>query len=142
MVKSQIALLVIGLLCGCSTFKRDFKRAAVPAPSENSIEGPWQGEWRSEANGHHGHLLCLLTLDHDSLYEARFRATFLHILHFSYTANFEMQSHAIGWEFNGEANLGKLGGSYYYEGRATPTNIISTYRSKYDHGTYELGRPK
>jgi hypothetical protein len=142
-MKAQIALLVVSLLCGCSTFNRDFKRAAVPAASQNSIEGPWQGRWRSERNGHNGRLLCLMTLDHDSLYEARFRATYFGILHFGYTARFEMQPHAIGWEFNGEANLGKLaGGSYYYEGRATPTNLISSYRSKYDHGTFQLERPK
>ena len=59
----------------------------------------------------------------DSLYLARFRAIYGGILRFSYTARLEMQPHAIGWEFNGEANLGKMaGGIYYYEGRATPTN--------------------
>ena len=138
-----ILLILLVSLCGCSTFHRDWRRAAVPAPVENSIEGAWQGQWSSQANGHHGRLRCLLTLDHDSLYEARFRATYVGILHFSYTARFEMQPHAIGWEFNGEADLGKLaGGIYYYEGRATPTNLVSSYRSKYDHGAFELERPK
>ena len=46
------------------------------------------------------------------------------------------------WEVNGEADLGKLaGGTYYYEGRITPTHFPSTYRSKYDHGSFELRRP-
>ena len=38
----------------------------------------------------------------------------------------------------GRANLG---GVYYYEGRATATNMISTYRTKYDHGTFDMKRP-
>src|SRR5438876_9036307 len=109
-----IGLLLLTSWCGCSTFNRDWRRAAVPPASENSIEGPWQGRWRSDANRHHGRLLCLMTLDHDSLYEARFRATYFGILRFTYTARFEMQPHAIGWEFNGEANLGKFAGGTYY----------------------------
>ena len=53
-----------------------------------------------------------------------------------------MHPHDIEWEFDGEANLGTMaGGSYYYEGRATTTNLVSTYRSKYDHGRFEMQRP-
>ncbi len=78
----------------------------------------------------------------ESQYQARFRATFGGVFHFGYTVPLEMQPHDIGWEFNGEANLGKLaGGVYYYEGRATPTNLFSTYRSAKDHGRFELKRP-
>jgi hypothetical protein len=78
----------------------------------------------------------------NSVYNARFRATFGGVFHFTYTAQFEFQPHDNGWEFDGEANLGKLGGVYYYEGRATPTNLLSIYRSKYDHGKFEMQRPK
>jgi len=78
----------------------------------------------------------------DSLYLARFRPTYAAVLHFSYAAQLEIQPHDVGWEFDGEADLGKLGGVYYYEGRATATNLISTYRSKYDHGIFELNRLK
>jgi hypothetical protein len=81
-----------------------------------------------------------MTPQSDSEYRARFRAAYGRLLHFSYTARLEMQPHDIGWEFDGEANLGKLGGVYYYEGRATSTNLISTYRSKYDHGMFEMKR--
>jgi len=47
----------------------------------------------------------------------------------------------MGWEFDGEADLGKLLGMYYYEGRATQTNLASTYRSNDDLGTFEMERP-
>ena len=139
---SAIGLLLVAWLCGCSTFNGDWRQAAVPLEPENSLAGRWEGRWTSEEGGHHGGLRCLMTRESDSSYQARFRATYGRLLHFGYTARLEMQRHDIGWEFDGEADLGKLGGVYYYEGRATPTNLISTYRSKYDHGIFELKRLK
>ena len=133
-------LLVFG--CGCSSFNRDWRRATAQPSPANSAAGPWDGTWLSDANGHHGKLRCLMTHETNDLYQARFHATFGGIFHFNYTAQFEMQPHnVVGWEFNGDANLGKLGGTYYYEGRATATNLASTYKSKYDHGTFNLHRP-
>jgi hypothetical protein len=138
-----IGLLLLAFLCGCSSFNRDWRRASVPPQSENSIEGRWEGRWMSDANHHHGGLRCLMVWGTNSLYQARFRATYGGIFHFSYTVRLETQPHYAGWEFNGEADLGRLaGGVYYYEGRATPTNLISTYRSKSDHGILDLHRPK
>jgi hypothetical protein len=138
----SFAFLVAALLCGCSSFNRDWKRVAGQSQGENTPEGRWEGSWISEGNGHHGGLRCLLSSEEDSQYKARFRATWGGVFHFNYTARFELQPHDIGWEFDGEADLGKLGGVYYYEGRATTTNMASTYRSKYDHGRFELNRPK
>ena len=84
-----------------------------------------------------------MTQSTNSLCLAQFRASYGGIFHFTYTVPLEMQPHDLGWEFNGEANLGKLaGGVFYYEGRAASTNLISTYRAKHDHGRFELGRPK
>src|SRR6266850_3638127 len=135
-----IGLLIVACLCGCSTFNRDWRHAAIPAQAENSLEGRWEGRWSSEVSGHHGGLRCLMSRESDSVFKARFRATYGRLLHFSYTARLEMRRHDVGWEFDGEADLGKLGGVYYYEGRATPTNLISKYRSKYDHGIFEMKR--
>ncbi len=143
-MKAQITvgLTLLVAVCGCSTFNRDWKGAAHEPQSQNSAEGRWDGKWISESNGHHGALRCLMSREDDSHYQARFHATWGGVFHFNYTARFEMQPHDIGWEFNGEADLGKLGGVYYYEGRATTTNMVSTYQSKYDHGTFDLKRPK
>ncbi len=135
-------LLTAALLCGCSSFNRDWRGARSQAVPANSIEGRWEGRWTSDVNGHHGALRCLMTQATNSVYHARFRATYARILHFSYTVPLTAQSHYGGWEFNGEADLGKLaGGVYDYEGRISSTNFHSTYRSKYDHGTFELQRP-
>jgi hypothetical protein len=138
-----LSLFIIIACCGCSSFNRYWRRASANTSVNNSFTGRWEGQWISDAHGHHGHLRCLMTQSTNSLCLAQFRASYGGIFHFTYTVPLEMQSHDIGWEFDGEANLGKLsGGVYYYEGRATSTNLISTYRSKHDHGRFELGRPK
>jgi hypothetical protein len=83
-----------------------------------------------------------MSQESNSVCQARFHAIYGGLFRFTYTVPLEIQPHDIGWEFNGEADLGKLaGGIYYYEGRATTTNLISTYRSKYEHGKFELTRP-
>lgn len=139
----SFAVLTVVLLCGCSSFNRDWRKAAQqPAPA-NSIEGRWEGSWTSGSNAHTGNLRCLLTREEGARYQARFRATYGKIFHFSYTTPLTVQEHGDGWEFNGESNLGKMaGGVYYYEGRASTTNFFSTYKSKYDHGVFEMRRPE
>ena len=140
---SIAGLLAVLVFTGCSSFNRDWRRAGANPPGPDSVEGRWEGTWQSDANHHHGNLRCLMSQETNSLYRARFRATYGGVFKFNYTAHFEFQPHAtLGWEFSGEADLGKLaGGTYYYEGRATPTNMTSIYRSKYDHGTFDLRRP-
>jgi hypothetical protein len=137
-----MALLSLLLLCGCSSFNRDWRKAAHQSVAPDSIEGRWEGSWISDVNGHNGKLRCLLIPEEAGRYRARFRATYAKVLRFSYTVPLTFHEHDTGWEFNGEADLGKLGGAYYCEGRASLTNLFSTYRSKYDHGRFELRRPE
>ena len=119
------------MLCGCSTFNREWRLAGQTPALADSIEGRWEGRWLSEVNGHNGQLRCLMRRQQDTGWQARFRATYGKILHFSYTVPLTVQEHYGGWEFNGEENLGKFaGGVYYNEGRASDTNFAATYRSK------------
>jgi len=136
-------LVVALILCGCSSFNRDWEKAKVLPSSENSMAGPWEGTWSSDVNHHNGRLRCLMTPETNSVYRARFRATYGKFFWFNYEVPMEVQPHFGGWEFNGEADLGKMaGGAYYFEGRATTTNLTSTYRSSSDRGMFELKRPE
>jgi hypothetical protein len=144
--RSQLSLFLILAaalaLAGCSPYLREWnKRAAQPLPG-NTVAGAWEGTWLSDSGKHGGKLWCIMTPETNQTYEARFRATYAKVFRFTYTAHFEMQPHDIGWEFDGESYLGKLGGTYYYEGRATSSNMVSTYKSKYEKGRFELKRPE
>ena len=127
---------------GCSSFDRDWKRAASLPATTNDIAGRWEGTWRSDVNGHNGRLRCLMTKTNESTYEARYHAKYWKIFSFSYTVPMRVRRDPTGFTFTGDANLGKLaGGIYEYRGFASPTNFFATYVSKHDHGTFRMGRP-
>jgi hypothetical protein len=135
-----IALAV--LVCGCSSFNREWKRAGKqPAPTD-SVIGRWEGHWLSDVNAHTGKLRCIVTHQTNDLYAARFRATYMKILRFSYTVPLTVNASNDVWHFRGEEDLGTMaGGVYRYEGNATTTNFHSTYDSKYDRGVFKMQRP-
>jgi hypothetical protein len=138
------AWLTVVLLCvtsGCSTFNRAWREAGQHPVRAKSIEGRWEGRWLSEVNGHNGKLRCLISRQPDGDYSARFRATYLKVLRFSYTVTLRVEPGEGEWRFHGEANLGKMaGGNYRYAGRATQTEFHSTFDSQYDRGTFEMRR--
>ncbi|MGC3959835.1 MAG: hypothetical protein QM813_18490 [Verrucomicrobiota bacterium] len=135
-------IVLAALACGCSSFNRQWKQAGQqPAPTD-AITGRWEGRWFSDANAHTGKLRCIITHQTNDLYAARFRATYMKILRFSYTVPLTINASNAVWHFQGEENLGAMaGGVYRYVGSATPTNFHSTYDSKYDRGTFEMQRP-
>ena len=133
------------LLCltGCSSFNREYKSAlAQPIPT-NDISGPWEGRWLSDKNQHTGKLRAVLRQSTDKEYEAYFQATFWKIFRASYRVPLQFDERNGRIILTGEQDLGLLsGGVYTYQGEATPENFFSTYKSKYDHGTFEMKRPE
>lgn len=111
------------------------------------MAGPWDGEWRSDANGHHGRLRCLMSPLSDEAWQARFHAKYKIFkfipISFGYTVELTGKETNGHHTFQGEEDLGKLaGGIYHYEGEATAEEFFSTYRSQYDHGTFHMRRPE
>ncbi len=135
-------LLVAFLAAGCSSFNRDWK-ATVAASAPGTINGPWEGTWKSDDSGHHDRLRCLIRAEGMGAYQARFRANYRKIISFSYTMKMVGAETNGVFRFRGEANLGRLaGGIYHYEGEASAITFFSTYSSRYDHGTFQMSRPK
>jgi hypothetical protein len=138
-------ILLCALICvltGCSSFNKEWRAAAKAVPAPNSIEGRWEGEWRSEQNGHHGMLRAVVTKASTNTYRAHYKATYKSILHFSYVATLHGAETNGVVTLEGDADLGKLaGGVYTYKGTANSAKFESTYKSKYDHGQYEMNRP-
>lgn len=141
-----LLLFACAALCGCSTFNYEWRQARTKPVPVDGIAGPWEGRWVSQANGHNDKLRALITPVGTNHYDVKFHAAYKKwiTVHFSYTARMEVQSEAGGVvKFRGSEDLGPLaGGVYSYEGTASPTNYFSTFRSKYDHGTFEMQRPK
>ncbi len=54
----------------------------------------------------------------------------------------QVQRHGKQFQIRGEHDLGYLaGGLYHYEGKATVSEMESTYRCPADHGFFALKRP-
>lgn len=134
------ALLIAG--SGCSSFNYEWRRTVKTEVPNNSPQGPWEGRWKSDANGHSGRLRCLITSKGPTGTEARFRATFARIFTYEYAVPVSLIQETNRLHLEGAANLGWLaGGRYTYDGFLTSTQFNSTYRSRHDHGVFELTRP-
>ncbi len=144
-MKFYRVLLCVCLLftLGCSTFERDWKRAAAVSVPVGGIEGRWEGTWLSDYNSHTDELRCLITRGTNGVHQARFHAKYQKVFSFEYAVDLRVVSSGGTHQFTGGADLGWLaGGLYSYAGEATLTNFFSTYRCKYDHGTFRMTRPK
>jgi len=103
------------------------------------LEGRWQGEWISDANGHRGALKCLLTKTESGEYQATFYAVYARFLSVAYSVPLHGRQIGGKLKLEGQPDLGQLaGGIYHYEGEADKTEFNCTYRCKYDHGTFQL----
>lgn len=139
-----IAVLIGGLLAGCSSFNRDWKAAGAGGSAPDPLAGRWEGTWRSDVNAHTGALRCLITPATNGTYTARFQAKYRKLvqLTFSYAVSLVVTNRDDGHHFEGEADLGWLaGGRYTYRGRATVNRFHSTYACPHDHGIFEMTRP-
>lgn len=127
------------LLSGCSlTFHRHWNVAPVPP---DSIEGQWEGLWKSDVNGHTGRLRCIVTRIADDQYRARFQAVYWKLFRFTHTVVLETRETDGSHTLHGSANLGWwAGGEYKYEGETTATEFTARYESSRDHGVFEMRR--
>jgi len=80
----------------------------------------------------------------DSQYHVRFKATYWKIFHIGYSVDMKAEAQTGGvFKTTGENDLGWWGGGvYHYEGTVSATNFLATYKSEYDHGTFEMKRPQ
>jgi hypothetical protein len=131
--------LLAPLTANCRAFHAKWDQAArAPSPA-----GRWEGEWRSEASGHHGPLLCVIEIVDPTTWRATFRAGYAAVFRACYTTDLRVSQDNQRWTFRGESNIGRLaGGNYSYEGEATDAWFVSRYRSQSDHGEFRLSRVK
>ena len=139
---ATLSLAVLLLAGGCASFDDEWEQAAKqPVPSDD-MTGRWQGVWFSQVTGHTDQLRALIDRNEDGTCRARFHAKYHTVMSFGYTVPLHVEKVDGAFKFSGDADLGWMaGGVYHYEGRADATNFSSTYTSKDDHGTFQMGRP-
>jgi hypothetical protein len=131
--------LLAPLTANCREFHQAWDRAAATPPGE--MGGRWDGEWRSEATGHHGPLRGVVQPLAADRWRVYFRAGYSAVFRACYHSEFVVTPEDGRWTFRGESDLGRLaGGVYQHDGQATRREFVSTYRSRYDHGRFVLTR--
>lgn len=144
---SVLALILALSVSSCSTpFQRDWKTtAAAPVTTApKNVAGSWQGTWKSEATGHQGTLKAVVSevSNKENTYAFNYHATWSNLFSATFQSEHTAQPQGKNFVLTGHHDLGFLfGGVYHYEGTATPTLLKCRYRSKLDHGVFELQRP-
>lgn len=137
------ALLSCGFLSSCSVaFNREWK-AAVKADPKAGVEGAWAGTWKSEANGHHGKLRCIVGPAKNSRGDRDFHyhATWMGILSGAYRSTHQVTPTPSGATFQGQHQMPAwAGGLYTYKGTIKGGDFHATYECAKDHGAYALKR--
>jgi hypothetical protein len=136
-IRAATLLLSIAILTsGCSSFERAWRN---PPAESSGIAGRWEGNWKSARSGDSGKLRAIITRHSAAQYKARFHATYHSVLSAVYGVTLDVTQQGPRSEFRGAANLG-VWGRYETAGHATRTQFRATYRSKFDHGTFEMER--
>ncbi len=134
--------VLAALFSNASHFHREWFERKADHSAKESIQGRWQGEWLSDANGHHGQVKGILAELAPGQYKASFYATYAKFLRVCYSVTLNANDDGGRTKLKCDADLGQLaGGIYYYEGEATPTDFKCEYRCQYDHGTFQMKRP-
>ena len=142
MKQAFAAVCLLCVLAGCSGFDRDYKAAVEKGWAADSIEGPWDGRWQSQA-GHGGdRIRAIITRTGPESYYARFRAKYWGIFEADQDVNLWATSESPV-KASGSQDLGYFkGGVYHFEATISPAQLDATYRSEHDHGEFNLSRPR
>jgi hypothetical protein len=133
---SDLLHVLAPLVTNCRGFHEAWESAPSPDASD-ALSGRWDGSWKSDANGAHGPLRCVVTrLDADR-WRATFHATFGRILKACYETEFV----ASGARFQGTSDLGTFGGGVYeYTVDINADEFVAAFRSRTDRGTFHMRR--
>jgi hypothetical protein len=134
-----VAWVMLG--CSCQLYPAGWTAAVRGG---KSLEGAWEGRWRSEVNGHTGRLRSVVMQKATDRYEFRYTANWARVLSAPFAV--ECQTRPLaggGLEVRGAKDLGPLfGGQFSHEGRWQNDQILARYRSVLDAGTLEMTRVK
>lgn len=137
--RTALGMLLVVAATGCSSFNRDWKSTAA-TPGATGMAGCWDGDWRSDANGHHGRLRAIATPIGPDQYRVRFRANYAGIFRFNYAMDMAVRRDRDGQSgFEGEANLG-LWGVYRCAGTLGTNTLQARYDATHDQGVFRLNR--
>ena len=116
-----------------------FCLAPVVAQSPD-LSGRWVGEWRSDANGHHGPLKARFRKVDDCTYQVTYRGRFFVVVPFVYRTSMTVTGEGPDTVMLLASKKLPLVGEFRSEATATATDFQSTFQSGKDSGQFLLRR--
>ncbi|MDA7518998.1 hypothetical protein N9A89_01410 [Akkermansiaceae bacterium] len=132
-------------LASCSSYQADFKKEAKKFKQGDSPKGPWKGTWKSEFNGHHGPIWCLVSQDpkQPENWTFRYRAGWgvLQFGDYGHPIKLALRPGNV-LLVDDKMTLSNDFGTYAVKGKVTPTKFNFRFNGSGDKGTMILTRPK
>lgn len=126
-----------GLTHGRTHFDEEWDRFKVRLSRDP--QGCWAGIWKSETNRREGPLRCVLTRIAPATYIGTFCVRWFDRVPISYDVQFRMIEQRAAYELEGAADLGLLlGGVHHFKGRVNGHELVCTFSSAKDRGTFVL----
>jgi hypothetical protein len=137
-----LSLATVLTLASCSSYQRDFRKAALTKPLPGPT-GPWKGHWQSEVNGHYGPLWCLVSRGSEpDLWKFRYRAGWGFLQFGDYTHDVTARPRKDGsLPVSGKMTLPNNFGTYSVHGLVTDDRFHLHYQGSGDKGSMTLTRP-
>ena len=106
-----------------------------------SPTGVYRGEWRSDANAHHGPMRAVVQPTSDGNYQARFSGRFALVIPFTYKVTLQNSVDAYGNSYlTAEKPLGRILGSYRMTAQADANGLNGNFQAAGDNGSIRMNR--
>jgi hypothetical protein len=144
MHKICLAISLLLACSGCAKYQKQWEKTQNEIlPPHKNLEGSWVGSWKSEPSGHGGKLKCIIKETDKGQYEFYYWATWAKVISGGFRITCKVKKIDTEWTFEGDKNLGSLGGKFTHTGTAFPNKLKATYKSdRGDHGSFTLSRPR
>jgi hypothetical protein len=142
-MKQFLLSLTVLALCSCSSsFRREWKEA-LQQPPGSGVVGAWEGQWKSDSNGHHGRLRCVVSpaKNEQGDHSFHYHATWAGILSGAYRAEHRVVPQKKDATFTGQHDMPSwAGGRYTYGGKIVGDEFSACYQCSMDKGTFQMRR--
>ncbi len=106
----------------------------------DELDGRWRGGWQSCSTGHHGKLNAQFCRIDETHVRATFKGTFAKVIPFRYRPVLDIVHEQPGLMILQGNKKIPLGGNFQYNATISGGQFNATYRSRRDHGTWQMQR--
>lgn len=142
---SLLSLLLTALcLTSCASFERQWQKSVADyqAGKVASPEGPWEGTWTTNTNGHTGALRAIVTKAEGDDYKFHYHATWQKFLKGGYSVDFPVTRSGSTYKVDGSKSLG-IFGNFHHKATIGRNSYEATYSNdKGDLGEFSMRRPQ